>query len=203
MKLLTSNQRKELIERVALKYHPDGMDRLKETGSIKQYLPLYHYTICEPNGENHIFVTDFSGNNDFHLKPSGNYVGQRLQYHGGYGGLNAVICTWIGNSMIAPENMLHNEKTDFGKDLKLSKKQRPTGLDSINEWRTHIAGHHLVMNPSFTPIGYGKNLDRKLRENFDKSLIHLYEMIGIAPISDPLSLRDIGGEQISSTYNVI
>jgi hypothetical protein len=59
------------------------------------------------------------------------------------------------------------------------------------------------MNPSFTPIGYGKILDRKLRENFDKSLIHLYEMIGIAPISDPLSLRDIGGEQISSTYYVV
>lgn len=200
MKLLTPNQRQELIERVALRYHPDGIERLNETGSIQQYLPLYHYTIFQPSRDSHLFATELFGNTDFHLKTPGNYVGQRLQYCGRYSGLNSVVCTWVGNSMLAPENMLHNEKTVHGKDLKLSKRQRKNIGDQIIELITHRISSTMVMRPAFTILGNGKNLDRKLRENFDKSLIYLYEMVGSTP--DPLTLRDIGGEQISGTYYV-
>jgi hypothetical protein len=198
MKLLTSNQRKELIERVALRYHPEGIERLNETGSIQQYLPLYHYTIFQPNGDSHLFVTELFGNTDFHLKTPGNYVGQRLQYHGGYIGLNSVVCTWVGNGMIAPDSMLYGEKTVHGKELKLSRGQRKNIGEQIVESITHKVVCPMSMRPSFTPLGSGKALDRKLRENFDKSLIYLYEMVGSTP--NPLALRDIGGEQISGAY---
>jgi len=200
MKLLTPKQRRELIERVALRYHPDGIERLNETGSIQQYLPLYHYTIFQPSRDSHLFATELFGNTDFRLNTPGNYVGQRLQYCGGYSGLNSVVCTWIGNSMLAPENMLHHEKTVHGKELKLNKRQRKDMGGQLMESVTHRVVSPMVMNPGFTVLGTGKNLDRKLRENFDKSLIYLYELVGSTP--NPSTLRDIGGEQISGTYYV-
>ncbi|MEI7719100.1 MAG: hypothetical protein WCI72_04485 [archaeon] len=200
MKLLTTNQRKELIERVALRYHPDGIERLNETGSIQQYLPLYHYTIFSPNGGSNLFVTELFSNPKYQLSPPGSHTGQRLQYHGDYQGLNSVVCQFMIGSMIAPENLFYHEKTIHGKELKLSRRQRKNIGEQITESITHRVVCPMGMRPSFVVLGSGKNLDRKLRENFDKSLIYLYEMIGSTP--NPLILRDIGGEQISGTYHV-
>lgn len=202
MKLLTPKQRQELIERVALRYHEKGMAELEDSSkTIQQYLPLFHYTIFAPSRDSHIFVTELFANNEYQLNPPGNRVAQRLQYHGNYRGLNAVVCQFIGSQMIAPENLLDKERTEFGRDLKLNKSYR--NVEPRLQVRDSVCRkitHPMTMEPSFIILGSGKNLEKNFQENFDKSLIYLYETINL--LSDPLSLRDINGAQIASTYYV-
>lgn len=85
-------ERKSLIERVAKKFHKDGIDHLKLVGNFEKYSPLFHFHISEPFKDgNFIYVTELFGNEIGRKNISGLDEGYRLQYQGNYRGLDRTV----------------------------------------------------------------------------------------------------------------
>lgn len=197
MKLFTKEERKELIERVALNFHKDGIKHLEKVQCFEKYLPQYHFGIFQPGNGDHIFATELFGNKEFVPKLPGGCEGYRIQYHGDYDGLNSAVCVQIKKSMITSKN----DKRSFGDDLHLDRSQRKSGSDLAFEARRVSAFYPTIDAASFIPLGSDRNLDRRLRESFDNSLHYLYLTLGVWPCSAEI-VKNFRIEQIKGTYNV-
>jgi hypothetical protein len=188
MSLLKPKERKAIIERAALRYHEDGIERLKTTGKFEKYLPMFHYDIREPSPDNHIFITELFGNEKF--KNSRAVGHHRLQYHGNYKGLDRVQLTMIGENMIIP----YPEDVNRKKISSVSKSMKEILEDDLQKHRAA----NMSYNPSVQVIAQGRHIPKELKENFDNALIYLDYMLGFIL---PDSFRtNIGSEQFSKTY---
>jgi hypothetical protein len=106
---LISNQRKSLIEKIALRWHSEGIEALKKYGNFKKYTPLFHFIISEPFNleENFIFITELFGNERLKEFIPPTFEGARIQYHGNYNGCQRIVLTGISNSHILPYDYIN------------------------------------------------------------------------------------------------
>jgi len=101
-------ERKELIEKISLRWKPKGIEELKTYGNFQKYTPLFHFHISEPyaygKDENFIFVTELFGN--INQKPEDallmNFGGMRRQLQGNYGGLKNIVLQGFSEPHIKP-----------------------------------------------------------------------------------------------------
>jgi len=101
---LTPVQRQSLIEKIALKWKPEGIEGLKIYGNFQKYTPLFHFHVSEPYdlNENFIFITELFGNERIKDFIPATFEGARTQYHGNYNGCQRVALTGITGPNIFP-----------------------------------------------------------------------------------------------------
>ncbi len=196
MVLLTKEQRKEIFERVCMRFHEDGVKRLEEVGHFEKFLPMFHYRLAEPfENYPHIFVTELFGNTI--VPPIGLHKMVRVQYHGDYNGLINVLATYPGESMIEG----YEDKGRYA-HLDFSSKVDETGYRKlILEDGQRAKERTLNDNPSFSVIGLERKVPLEFKELFDNSLRYLDRALIFAL---PGSIKtNWQTEQISSTYRVV
>lgn len=105
---LNSNQRKSIIEKIALRWKPEGIESLKTFGNFSKYTPLFHFRVSEPYdlNENFIFITELFGNERIKEFVPPTFEGARIQYHGNYKGCQRVVLTGINTPNILPYKTL-------------------------------------------------------------------------------------------------
>jgi hypothetical protein len=102
MNLLTRELREQIANEICMRYHKDGLRRLKVTGHFEKYTPLFHFRIAEPCKDDFIFITELFG--DIGIKKGLMSRGLRLQYHGNFNGLSRILVHGIHNGMIVPSD---------------------------------------------------------------------------------------------------
>lgn len=195
MDLLTKDQRKEIFKRTCERYHQEGIKRLELIGHIEKYTPLFHYTLAEPSkDQSHIFVTELFGNQDFKVPSIDGNI--RIQYQGDYGGLNLVLATQVGH-----QNFPSNVDFDFKQESRYSEEENADFLNRCDYDQKLHKSVDVSFMPSWLTLGNERNMDPKLRENFDRSLKYLDWMLGFIV---PDSFRtNVGSEQIRKLYHVL
>ena len=122
---MDQEKRKEIIEKVAWRWKPEGIKSLKTFGNFQKYSPIFHYHISEPYNlnENFIYITELFGH--INQTPDDalpmNFLGMRRQLQGNYKGLNQIVLQGLSEPNIVPYEI---EKPGIGKCIVTS--QYPT-----------------------------------------------------------------------------
>lgn len=105
---MNSKNRKNLIEKVALRWKEGGIKELETFGNFKKYTPLFHFEVGEPyafgKNSNFIFITELFGNIEQTPEDAGvmYFKGMRRQLQGNYEGLQNIVLQGFTESHITP-----------------------------------------------------------------------------------------------------
>lgn len=138
--LLTPDIRKNMVEEICKGFHEDGIERLKIVGHFEKYTSLYHFRIAEPNEGPFIFITELFGNRNTNSNLL-DYT--RLQYHGGYEGLDKMILQ--GVSPIGAGAFL---KASFQVSTNLTEENK-LGFDNALRYINGVLRHMTPENKEF------------------------------------------------------
>lgn len=90
---MKAHERKSLIEKVALRWHKEGIKRLETVGYFKKDSPFFYFRINEPlPEENFITITELFGHNTLTPEVASPmyFIGMRRMLRGDYEGLKEI-----------------------------------------------------------------------------------------------------------------
>jgi hypothetical protein len=140
------DSRKELITNICDKLHEGGFAALKTYGEYSKTTGLYHFTIKDSSylfGEPFIFVTELFGNEEAVPSSKTGYYGySRLQYHGDFTGLQAVVQQLITPGLSIPAMFILADK----KNITDEQKER---FDNSLEYLAKIVRYDIPANRNY------------------------------------------------------
>jgi hypothetical protein len=127
MKLLSKNERVDIIKDICKKFHTDGIKHLSVVGHFNVYTPMYFFTVREKFPDSpFIFMTELFGNSKYHDDILGPTM-QRVQYHGDYDGLYGIVLQGMndahihadfGGKISSPSFSIYASRPNLSKDMR-------------------------------------------------------------------------------------